>query len=250
MVKCTPDVECIGTGSITIVALHGIQGTRASWLPLANVLSTEARWILPNLQGRAQAWRGLTTDDYSLEAFAQEAIRAIDQNVGMGEYVLAGWSMGVSVIIATLARLQETGSPMPVKIILMSGSPVLQQTSWFQAQDQLGLLEEIRLREQRLSLLEAADHDAVALTWQAIRHSDQRSLLPSIIQPTLVLHGSKDQDSPLSHAEMLVKQLPNARLYVIEGAGHSILTQNTDPVAEQLRAFLSPPSFSNIERHL
>jgi pimeloyl-ACP methyl ester carboxylesterase len=239
MIKCNPDVACIGTGSTTIVALHGIQGTRASWLPLANVLSTEARWILPNLQGRGEAWRGLTTDDYSLEAFAQEAMRAIDQNVGTGEYVLAGWSMGVSVILAILARLQETGSPMPQAIILMSGSPVLQQTSWFQ-RDQAGLLEEITLREQRLSLREAADHDAVALTWQAIRHSDQRSLLPSIIQPTLVLHGSEDQDAPLSHAEMLVKQLPQARLYVIEGAGHSILTQNTDRVAEQLRAFLSP----------
>lgn len=242
MIICNPDVACIGTGSSTIVALHGIQGTRVSWLPLANVLSTEARWILPNLQGRGQAWRSLTTDDYSLEAFAQEAIRAIDQNVGTGEYVLAGWSMGVSVILAVLAQLQEKSSPMPQRIILMSGSPVLRQTSWFQARDKAGLLEEIRLREQRLSLREAADHDAVALTWQAIRHSDQRSLLPSITQPTLVVHGSEDQDAPLSHAEMFIKQLPNGRLHVIEGAGHSILTQNTDRVAEQMRAFLSPAS--------
>jgi pimeloyl-ACP methyl ester carboxylesterase len=237
------DVACLGTAYSTIVALHGIQGTRASWQPLADALSGEVRWVRPNLQGRGSAWRGATAADYSLDAYASETIGVIEQHVGTPNYVLAGWSMGVSVAIATVARLQEMGAPLPRALLLMSGSPVLRQTSWFHAVDDAALLQEIALRQQRLGLREAADHDAVSLTWQAIRDSDQRTLLPLLQQPTLIVHGANDQDVPASHARMLEQGLPKARLHIIPGAGHSILTQNTACVAQLLQAFLSelPP---------
>jgi len=233
------DVACMGTGSRTIVALHGIQGTRASWSGLADALSGEVRWVLPNLRGRGSAARGDAIADYSLDAFAAETVGIIERHVRTPDYVLAGWSMGVSVALATVALLRERGAPTPQALAFMSGSPVLQQTSWFHAMDDAALLGEIAGRQQRLGLRDAADHDAVAFTWQAIRHSDQRALLPLLPQPTLIVHGSNDEDVPVSHARMLQQGLPHARLHVIPDAGHSILTQNTARVAQQLRAFLS-----------
>jgi pimeloyl-ACP methyl ester carboxylesterase len=247
------DVACLGAASNTtntIVALHGIQGTRASWQPLAHALSGEVRWVLPNLQGRGNARRGATTDDYSLDAFASETIAVIEQHALTQNYVLAGWSMGVSVAIATVARLQEMGAPLPRALVFMSGSPVLRQTSWFIALDDAALLQEIALRQQRLSLREAADHDAVSMTWQAIRNSDQRPLLPLLQQPTLIVHGADDHDVPASHARLLEQGLPQARLHVIPGAGHSILTQNTASVAQRLQAFLSElPALKDIHEN-
>lgn len=246
VLRSNSNVACIGTGSSTIVAIHGIQGTGASWHPLANVMSSEVQWVLPNLQGRGAAWRGTTASDYSLESFAMEVIRVIKRHVPTQNYVLAGWSMGVSVALATVVQMQRMGGPLPQGLVLMSGSPVLQQTSWFHARDQTALLKEIELRERRLALHEAADHHAVCLTWQAIRNSDQRSLLPLVTQPTLVIHGSEDQDAPLSHAQMLEHQLPRARLHVIQEAGHGILVQNTACVAQHLRTFLSEfPNFKS-----
>lgn len=233
------DVACLGTGYSTIVALHGIQGTRASWLPLVEALSSEVRWVLPNLRGRGNAPRGATLADYSLEAFASDTISIIERHVTTPDYVLAGWSMGVSVALATVALLKAMDAPLPKALVFMSGSPVLRQTSWFQAADGAALVEEIALRQQRLGLREAADHEAVSLTWQAIRHSDQTPLLPLVRQPSLIMQGGNDPDVPASHARLLAQGLPQARLHILPEAGHSILTQNTAQVAQHLQAFLS-----------
>jgi len=235
----TMDVVCRGSGGITIVAVHGIQGTRASWQALTEQLGDQVRWVLPNLRGRAQAFRGHGSDDYSLEAFAAEIAKVITCYVTTPRYVLAGWSMGVSVTLATMDLLRKQGAPLPQALILMSGSPVLQETSWFHATDHAALLEEITAREQRLGLRDAADRDAVAWTWQSISRSDQRALLPELDVPVLIVHGSDDEDSPYAHAQLLQQGLPQARLSTIEQGMHSILTQNTARVADEMRAFLS-----------
>jgi len=233
------DVVCRGGGGITIVALHGIQGTRASWQPLTEALGEQVRWVLPNMRGRAAAFRGQGSADYSLEEFAADIARVIACYVTTPRYVLAGWSMGVSVTLATMALLKEQGVPLPQALILMSGSPVLQQTSWFHADGHEALLQEIATREQRLGLRDAADRDAVAWTWHSISQTDQRALLPTMDLPVLIVHGSADEDSPYAHARMLADGLPQARLYTIDQAMHSILTQNTAQVAEAMRAFIS-----------
>lgn len=238
------DVICRGSAELTIVAVHGIQGTRASWQPVADALGDEVRWVLPNLRGRAAAYRGVGSADYTLEKFAEDIVAVIAQHVSMPEagkpnYVLAGWSMGVSVSLAVYAQLKARGMPVPRGLILMSGSPVLQQTSWFNETGHSALLQEIAAREQRLALVNPADRDAVAWTWQAIRYSDQRTLLPTIDVPALIVHGSADEDSPWTHAQLLAHSLPHGQLRTIDGGAHSILTQNTARVAEEMRAFLS-----------
>lgn len=238
------DVICRGSAELTIVAVHGIQGTRASWQPVADALGDEVRWVLPNLRGRAAAYRGAGSADYTLEKFADDIVAVIAQHVDTSEagkpnYVLAGWSMGVSVALAVYTQLKARGMSVPRGLILMSGSPVLQQTSWFHAAEHGALLQEIAVREQRLALTNPADRDAVAWTWQAIRHSDQRTLLPEIDVPALIVHGSADEDSPWSHAQLLAHSLPHGQLRTINGGAHSILTQNTVRVAEEMRAFLS-----------
>lgn len=232
------DVVCSGNGELTVVAIHGIQGTRASWQPLAAALQDEARWVLPNLRGRAAALRGTGSADYALEKFAGDMTGIIAHHVRTPNYVLAGWSMGVSVALATTALLQEKGLPLPQALILMSGSPVLRQTRWFHASEHAALLQEIAAREQRLGLREAADRDAVAWTWQAIGNTDQRPLLPALTMPALILHGSADEDSPPAHARLLQQQLPHAQLRIIDGGAHGIPTQNTALVADHIRSFL------------
>lgn len=235
---------------LSIVAIHGIQGTRSSWEPVAKLLRDDARWIQPNLRGRAQAFRGSQASDYALEKFAEDIAEVIAEYVTTPNYVLAGWSMGVSVTLATIAILQREKIPLPQALILMSGSPVLQQTKWFHQTDYAALLPEIEAREVRLGLLEAADRDAVAWTWQSISTTDQRAVLPAIDIPTLIVHGSDDEDSPLAHAHLLAEGLPCADLRIINGGKHSILTQNAVRVADEMRAFLSTiPNFGVTYAH-
>lgn len=231
--------------AVGLVALHGIQGTRASWQKLLPPLSAglaDMHWILPNLRGRAGAWRGQCMQDYTLEKFAEDACGVIAGHVRAPRFVLAGWSMGTSVALATFDMLRRAGRPLPAALILMSGSPVLQQVQWFGrggADDDAALLREIAVREQRLGLREPADRNAVAWTWQAIRDTDQRTLLASVDVPVLVLHGTDDEDSPYAHAGLLAAGLPNARLVRIDGGRHALLAEHAERVAAEIRTFLS-----------
>ena len=228
------DVIEVGSGPLCVVALHGIQGTRAAWLPVARRLSRLCTFVLPNLQGRGAAPRPADADGYTLARYAAAVREVVERHAGGRPFVLAGWSMGVSVALAYADRCrgQHGDEHAPAALLLLSGSPALCETRWFGAGDGAALLAEIAARERRLGLSEAADHAAVAHTWQAIRHTDQRSRLPMLPMPALVVHGRDDDDCPWPHAQALADGLPAARLATIEGAGHGLLTGHADAVAE------------------
>lgn len=219
---------------IHVVALHGIQGSRQGWLPLAALCGDVGSFIVPDLRGRGDGLRGSTVDDYRLQDFADDVSAVIDAQIGNQPFVLAGWSMGASV---ALEYLSGALSHRPQGLILISATPCLAQTNWF-SQDGDALLDEVAERERRLGIKGGADHQAVAWTWTAIRQSDQRPVLASVQVPALIIHGSDDEDCPVAHAHTLADGIANARLHIIEGAGHSLLTRNTEAVAGPVRVFL------------
>ncbi|PXW28632.1 Pimeloyl-ACP methyl ester carboxylesterase [Paraburkholderia caballeronis] len=229
------DVIQTGAGEVPVLALHGIQGTRAAWLPGARELHDDARFVLPNLRGRGAAWRGACADDYTLARYADDVAETVARHIGDGPYVLAGWSLGVSV---ALDYVTHRVGRLPRALVLVSGSPALCMTQWFSARDERALHDEIAAREVRLKLSEAADRQAVAWTWQSIRTADHRPLLETIDLPTLIVHGSDDDDCPFQHARWLADGLPRARLVEIAGGGHTILTAHTAALAEAMRTFL------------
>jgi pimeloyl-ACP methyl ester carboxylesterase len=51
---------------------------------------------------------------------------------------------------------------------------------------------------------------------------DLRTRLGDIEAPTLVIHGTHDPLFPLPHGQMLAREIPNARLLVVEGMGHEV----------------------------
>ncbi|WP_354684120.1 alpha/beta fold hydrolase [Cupriavidus necator] len=231
------DILRTGEGPVRVVAVHGIQGTNAAWLPLAQALRRECRFVLPNLWGRGTAPRPASPAHCTLESYGAMLREVIDAEVGDQPYVLAGWSMGVSVALWQAAHSLRRGR-CPTGLLLLSGSPQLSAAPWFRATEAPQLLAEIAARERRLGLTQAADHTTVAWTWQALRSADQRKLLPSLRLPALVVHGDSDVDCPAHHARALATGLPEATLLMLPGAGHGILTANTAAVAAAVRAQL------------
>lgn len=229
------DIIESGNGPTRLVAVHGIQGTRASWQAIADRMGEEVRFVLPNLRGRADAARGTGPDDYRLECLADELEAVVREQVGDAPFYLAGWSMGVSVSLEYLSR---DDVPRPRGVMLMSGTPMLDQAQWF-TQAGEALLAEIAERERKLGLVNPADRDAVAWTWQAISRRNQLSQLPSVREPVLIVHGEDDEDSPWSHAVRLAAELPDATLHGLPGVGHSILKDATDDVVRHMRAFIA-----------
>lgn len=228
------DIEIIGKGPLQVIALHGIQGTRAAWRPVAEACSAFASFHLPNLRGRGRALRPAHPEHYQLAEFAHELEAIINETTTDAPFILAGWSMGVSVI---LEWLSQAPGKRPAALVLASGTPAPCFAPWFSAQGE-ALLTQVVEREQRLGLKEAADPQAVAWTWQSLRHIDHRATLASIPEPTLIVHGSEDQDSPLTHAHWLANGLSATQLLTLPGAGHSVLTENTAQVADHLGQFI------------
>lgn len=63
--------------------------------------------------------------------------------------------------------------------------------------------------------------------------------LTKMVNPVLALHGARDRVSPVEVSERLVDALPNARLQVVEGAGHWIHVDRPDEFCRLVGEFLS-----------
>ena len=69
--------------------------------------------------------------------------------------------------------------------------------------------------------------------------SDLRASLHGISQPTLVLHGARDQVVPIGAAEALASALPHGELAVLIGAAHVPFLSQPQTVARIVSEFLS-----------
>jgi len=61
--------------------------------------------------------------------------------------------------------------------------------------------------------------------------------LHEISAPTLVLCGSLDALKPPHYSEIIASRIPNARLEIIDGAGHAVFLEKHETVNEKLRVF-------------
>jgi haloalkane dehalogenase len=56
--------------------------------------------------------------------------------------------------------------------------------------------------------------------------------------PTLLLWGSDDQFAPVAGAKRFERDIPGAKLVVLEGAGHFVIEERRDRCAEEIASFL------------
>jgi pimeloyl-ACP methyl ester carboxylesterase len=62
--------------------------------------------------------------------------------------------------------------------------------------------------------------------------------LPRIKQRSLILCGAEDKMTPVKYSQFLKEALPHAQLHVIENAGHLVIAEQPEKVAELLKAFV------------
>ena len=84
---------------------------------------------------------------------------------------------------------------------------------------------------------------------QAGKQHDVCDRLPQIHQPVLILHGRQDRMVPLSSGEELARRLPDARLEILDPAGHQFHSEQFETVLRLVLDFVrsvetTPPSRS------
>jgi pimeloyl-ACP methyl ester carboxylesterase len=70
---------------------------------------------------------------------------------------------------------------------------------------------------------------------QAVKQHNLCDRLGEIHQPVLIVHGRQDRMVPVARSEQLQRGLPNARLQILEGAGHQV---HSEQFAEVVRLIL------------
>jgi pimeloyl-[acyl-carrier protein] methyl ester esterase len=229
-----------------VVLLHGWGSGRAVLGNLRRALAERHNvhaLDLPGYGGRAAC------EPYTLEWIVDDlAVRSPSR------CAVVGWSLGGQLAL-TWARLR----PQQVdSLVLIAATPsFIRRGDWSPALDDdvlnafaTALATDTRATMQRFISLQArGDEHARAVMQrlralasecplpapaalqgglQILRESDLRSVLPTIGQRALVIHGDRDALAPVAAGAFLASSLPAAHFSPIEGAGHAPFISRPD----------------------
>ncbi len=159
--------------------------------------------------------------------------------------ILMGHSFGGRVAIV-YANMFETS-----KVVLMDAAGIRPKRTWayytrvytYKISKRLVSLPFFR-RYQKHLMNKAGSRDYRALseemkkTFVKVVNQDLTPLLSTMHQPTLIIWGAKDEDTPLWMAHTMEKMIPNAGLIVFEQAGHYAYLECLPQVLAALDVFL------------
>jgi len=72
----------------------------------------------------------------------------------------------------------------------------------------------------------------------ACNEFDVTSQLDKIKAPTLIICGAEDKMTPLKFSELLQAGIVNSQLHVLDNAGHMVMLERPDAVADLLKKFI------------
>ena len=198
--------------------------------------------------------------DVSISALAADVVGVVE-HLGLSRIVLNGWSLGGAVAVAaavalgsTLAGLALTGAATPRYTRAADfphGGTVedVQGTIAGIAADRAttfeGVAGAVFARPQSPAQLKfmaemfMASSPRAYATLLDLATLDQRSLLPRIGAPTLLLHGADDLFVPLATARAAAALLPSATLSVYPDCGHAPFIEAQARYAGELTSFLA-----------
>jgi len=89
-----------------------------------------------------------------------------------------------------------------------------------------------------LALLERCPPEVMHADFQACNEWQAEGIAEHVSCPCLVIAGSADRMTPPRSAKALAAALPDARLEIIEGAGHLMLAETPDEISRLLSLFV------------
>jgi len=256
-----------------VVLLHGFPETSRCWDKVAAALSAEHHVLAPDLPGYGRSARPTSYDSATLA----NTIAAFMDAAGVPRAAVVGhdWGGGVAFRLAldhpeAVERLAVINSPFR-KLDLRRGwhmlffnAPLLPEALTMAAGDRW---IDLVLRAASVNK-DAFEPEALAEYHDAYRSLERKrsafayyrtvtrriiaSKLPgraqrghpqgprgSIEMPTLVIWGEKDPALPLTLAEGIVRDIPQAKLVTIPDAGHFVPEERPERVAALLKEFLA-----------
>jgi pimeloyl-ACP methyl ester carboxylesterase len=232
-----------------VVLLHGLGGTKITWLPLLSVLGVGHRVIVPDLPGHGES--GKPRADYSPRFYARVVRRLMDR-VDAGRAVLVGNSLGgriaLELAVASPARVEALALLAPsvpgfrwrhllglsrVLPAEVGALPIPMRERWMRMGMRRLFADPGRLPPEGYSAAAAefariyGDPAARMAFFATLRHIVTEPPGPffrsirRVEQPTLLVFGDCDRLVPSRLGIRLAKELPRVRTVVLTGVGHA-----------------------------
>lgn len=248
-------IEQRGSGP-DLVMLHGWGLHGGLFVPVADALAKRYRLHMVDLPGHGRS--SMPESEYTLTNIAAQIAENVPANAAW-----LGWSLGGRIALTAAANFVTIN-----KLILVGVNPCfVQKEDWLHAMPEAELAQfaaSLRdgyratlqrfvalqsrgsergrevLRRLRETLFEHGEPDEKALAegLRLLGDADLRPLLSTIQQPTLILHGERDTLAPLAAAEYTAAQIPNAKLFTINGAGHAPFISHSDQFTAVVEGFV------------
>ena len=178
---------------IKTLFLPGAGGSSKFWQPVANQVSPNAKLI---------SWPGLGDEPHSINVSGiEDLVNIVQSNIDTPVNLVAQ-SMGGVVAIETALRNPEKVRRL-VLVVTAAGVPI----------DDLGAAD-WRV-EYRQTFPNAAK-------WVEEFNVDFSEQLKTLQIPTLLIWGDSDPISPVAVGQRIDELMPNSKLFVVKGGGHSL----------------------------
>lgn len=241
----------------TIVLVHGLTSSFDDWGPVANLL-LDAGYRVVGINQRGHGGSSVGSEGFSparLGADLGQALTALD----LGDVTLVGHSMGGVAAMALLGLRPETGADRAARLVLVS---TLADTSGVDRRLTLRLgntqpyhdLADHPLHAPAVARFVFGRTPSRVLVDHALESNrrcprstrvaaalgllgyDITAALPTLTTPTVVICGTLDRLTPLRENKAIAAAIPRARFIAVEGAGHLVIWENPQTVADAISA--------------
>ncbi len=245
----------------TVVLLHGWTMTGAVFAEIATLLAPDFRVLMPDLPGHGTS---SPSADVSLRQLATDLAVWL-QIVAPAPCLIGGWSLGGMVALSLVAEI----GLKPQGLVLMATTPRFTQTDdwpfglpatevrllernlrrsfqptlgqFFQRMFVGETVSDERLREIRRFAIygeELPDPASANHLLKQFASQDQRSLLPQVDCPVLVLHGELDAITPVGGGRYFAERCARAFLREYPDVGHAPFLSQPEEVAAEVGSFV------------
>jgi len=245
----------LGDGS-PVVLLHPFPVNHEFWLPVAEVLATRYRIVLPDLRGHGES--GVGDGPATMEKHAADIAHVMD-DANVGRAPLVGVSIGGYALfefwrkhrgrVAALGLFNTKApadGPEARAARLQAANDVVERGTEPFFDSMVPKLMAKTTREMRPDLVDGAlrmmrkmsPEDVAQVQRGMAARPDSIETLKTINIPTLLVTGDEDQLTGVNEAELMRQHIPGSQLRVIPKAGHYSPWEQPQDAASILRQFL------------
>ncbi len=257
----------VGRGE-PVLMLHGLGGTKISWLPLISALGSEHRLLAPDFPGHGESEkpRGV---DFSPRYYAR-VIRTMMDAVGIERAAIVGNSMGGRVALEMALRSPHRVGPLALldpavpgfrwryvagftRVVPteFGGVSLPMRRRWAEVAVRRLFADPSRLPPEAVESAASeflriyADPAARMAFFASLRHIVTERPGPffasmrRVRQPALVLFGDHDRLVPPRLGSELASHLPDAELHFLHNVGHVPQFEATEQTLDLMLPFLA-----------